>query len=378
MGEVRAKAGKGVMADPTVSVVIPTYNRAHLIRRAVDSALAATAPGDEIIVVDDGSTDDTADILGSYGDRIRYVRIRNAGAGAARNYGIREARNPLIAFLDSDDEWFADKLCMQRAVLAAYPEVVCSCTDFCERFPDGTERHRQLRSWMCHPRLGFVGTPRHWCELLGPGIPFSSIAPLPPGREDFAVYIGDLYPVLMEVTCMSTPTVVVRRDIAGDRLRFPEDLPLYEDWECFGRVVGAGPTAYLDCETVLRHVHGDLRLLDQDAVSHATSRITALTRVWGADADFLAVHGRRYRRVLAKQHLFRGTRLLARARWREGLRDLKYARHATPWDGLVATLPAALARRLADLRSAWKGRGVALKGASTGVLGANGCGMTRR
>ena len=113
-----------------VSVVIPTYNRAALVGRAVRSALAETSPGDEVIVVDDGSTDDTEEALAPYRDRIRYFRARHGKAGAARNHGVREARNGLVAFLDSDDEWMPDKLVLQRAALAARPDAVFCFSDF--------------------------------------------------------------------------------------------------------------------------------------------------------------------------------------------------------------------------------------------------------
>lgn len=102
------------MPVPTVSVVIPTYNRAHVLPRALDSVLAQTYRDFEVLVVDDGSTDETADVLAHYGDRderVRYlVQPQNTGVSAARNRGIREARGSLVAFLDSDDAWFPEKL----------------------------------------------------------------------------------------------------------------------------------------------------------------------------------------------------------------------------------------------------------------------------
>jgi glycosyltransferase involved in cell wall biosynthesis len=95
------------MAD--VSVVIPTYNRADLLPRAIDSALAQTAPPVEIIIVDDGSTDDTPAVVMRYAERhagrVRSLRIPNGGVARARNAGIAAARSQWVALLDSDDEW---------------------------------------------------------------------------------------------------------------------------------------------------------------------------------------------------------------------------------------------------------------------------------
>lgn len=93
-----------------IGVVVPTYNRAGLVVRAVESALAQTRPPDEIVVVDDGSTDGTAEVLAPYADRIRFVGQPNAGGGAARNRGVEESNAEWIAFLDSDDVWTADHL----------------------------------------------------------------------------------------------------------------------------------------------------------------------------------------------------------------------------------------------------------------------------
>lgn len=98
---------------PTVSVVIPVYNRAHCIAEAVESVLGQTFRECEVLVVDDGSTDATPEVLARYGDRIRYLRQENAGPAAARNRGIRESRGEFVAFLDSDDLWRPEKLELQ-------------------------------------------------------------------------------------------------------------------------------------------------------------------------------------------------------------------------------------------------------------------------
>ncbi len=95
---------------PYISVIIPTYNREKLVTQAIDSVLNQTFRDHEIIVVDDGSTDGTKDILKPYMDSIRYIYQDNRGVSAARNRGVRESRGELLAFLDSDDLWSPDKL----------------------------------------------------------------------------------------------------------------------------------------------------------------------------------------------------------------------------------------------------------------------------
>jgi len=106
-----------------VTTVIPTYNRREELPRAIDSALAQAGVDQEILVVDDGSTDGTADMLRQrYGDRVRCIRRANGGVSSARNLGMREARGEFIALLDSDDEWLPAKLGKQLALLRAHPD----------------------------------------------------------------------------------------------------------------------------------------------------------------------------------------------------------------------------------------------------------------
>jgi len=114
----------------TISVVIPAYNAAEYIGRAIDSVLAQTRRPDEIIVVDDGSTDDTASIVETYGSQVRLIRQENAGVSAARNTGIDAATGEWIAFLDSDDEWLKEKLQLQVELLGRNSELVWSTANF--------------------------------------------------------------------------------------------------------------------------------------------------------------------------------------------------------------------------------------------------------
>jgi glycosyltransferase involved in cell wall biosynthesis len=111
--------------SPLVSVVIPAYNTARTVRATVESALEQTISDLEVIVVDDGSADETASVvLAIEDDRVRLVRQPNGGVAAARNAGIRESRGQWVAFLDSDDVWLPYKLERQLAVLDAHPDVL--------------------------------------------------------------------------------------------------------------------------------------------------------------------------------------------------------------------------------------------------------------
>jgi glycosyltransferase involved in cell wall biosynthesis len=108
---------------PTVTTIIPTYNRAQLLREALDSVLTQSRPVDEIIVIDDGSTDNTMEVLRGYGDMIRCIQQPNGGPGAARNRGLREATGDYIAFLDSDDIWVHDKAKIQMEFFNKHPHL---------------------------------------------------------------------------------------------------------------------------------------------------------------------------------------------------------------------------------------------------------------
>ena len=108
---------------PKVSVIIPAYNCAHYICHAVDSVLAQTFPDFELVVVDDGSTDNTRELLKQYGSQIKYIYQQNKDMTAARNTGINHSSGEYIAFLDSDDIWLANKLERQIVLLDQAPEV---------------------------------------------------------------------------------------------------------------------------------------------------------------------------------------------------------------------------------------------------------------
>jgi glycosyltransferase involved in cell wall biosynthesis len=124
--------------DLSVSVVIPTFNRAHCLPAAINSVLAQTRAAQEVWVVDDGSSDDSRRVVAAYGDRVRYLYQDNAGVSAARNAGVRASRSHWIAFLDSDDEWLPGKLLMQCQQLKRWPNAVAQMVD-CEIF-EGDKR----------------------------------------------------------------------------------------------------------------------------------------------------------------------------------------------------------------------------------------------
>ena len=326
-----------------VSTIIPTYNRADLLPRAVASVLAQCIKGDEVIVVDDGSTDDTEGALAPFRDRIHYVRIPHGGVGRARNEGLRLARNPLIAFIDSDDEWAPGKLQLQRALLQARPDVLFCFTDCSADYSPG-KVYRHFNS-------DFYEDPNFGEHLLGPGVPFSSIAPLPNGMDDFLVHIGDLYLPMMTRICVSSVGTMVRGEAVGKSLWFPEDISWREDWECFSRLARAGLAAYLDCALFWVTGHRGEQLTKKiDMLMEARGDVTILTRVWGADKDFLAKHGDHFQKVLRNRRLYLVRALLRNGLTREAREQLQLIENSRFYYRLLASLPGPLTRRLLAAR----------------------------
>ena len=122
-----------------VSVVIPAYNAEKHIARAIESVLVQTRPADEVIVIDDGSSDGTAEVIRSFGDKVILIQQENAGASVARNAGIKAATGDWIAFLDADDEWLPEKLKLQTGHAQGNPDLRWSFTNLSW---DNKKRHR--------------------------------------------------------------------------------------------------------------------------------------------------------------------------------------------------------------------------------------------
>lgn len=144
--------GADVPGSAAVSCIVPAFNSERFIGEALDSILHQSVPPAEVIVVDDGSSDRTADVVCAYAPRVKHIAQATAGPAATRNAGVRAAGMPLIAFLDADDRWHACKLERQLACLEAYPDAgvcVAQAQNFWEQ--ELSREHERLQE---HPRAG--------------------------------------------------------------------------------------------------------------------------------------------------------------------------------------------------------------------------------
>lgn len=272
--------------NPRVSVVIATYNRARLLPETLDSVFAQRMDNFEVIVIDDGSTDDTPEVVRSYGERIRFYRQENRGAAAARNFGVRQARAPWIAVQDSDD-------------LSA-PDHLQSLYDYVER----------------HQAYGMVFA--NGCYLHGAEHNRENIIPARKSRllAERGVRLTDIF----EKSIVRLQAALISKAAFDAIGGMDESLSICHDLDLFLRLYMSAPVAYLD-RVVFRYRkhqgnisrHEEVRLLENIRVIEAFMR------------DFPAAQELLGERKVARRLAYRYYRL---AKERRRRKQFKAAREA--------------------------------------------------
>ena len=196
-----------------VSIIIPTFNRASKVSRAISSVLSQTISDYEIIVVDDGSTDRTSLALTSFGSHIRVItHFEQLGVSAARNTGVKSTRSPFIAFLDSDDYWLPEKLAVQLSFFLEHPEAVACQTQ---------------EKWI---RNGLPVNPKK--KHLKPS--------------------GDIFSQSLKLCLVSPSAVMLKRSLLEEVGLFDETFPCCEDYDLWLRVTSRYPVHLIDQTLVVK------------------------------------------------------------------------------------------------------------------------------
>ncbi len=261
------------MSDTTLDVVIPAYNCAQYLPRAVASVRAQSHPVREIVVVDDGSTDGTAAVAAGLGADVRVVAQANAGPSAARNRGVELCSGDLVAFLDADDEWLPGAIERQVEVFRRFPEVALTTADMAAIDEDGRVTHP---SWF--ERHGLAAQVRAWAGQ-----------PVP-----------DAVAALMRTNFVSTSVLVVRRDVFLALGGFRPDLRYGEDLELWARIAARHPIVCLPEVLGRRRSHPHNTTKSMEPMLKDLVRMTGIVRDWGrdilraqgADADALVARAR--------------------------------------------------------------------------------------
>jgi glycosyltransferase involved in cell wall biosynthesis len=225
-------------------VVVPACNAETTITAAIRSILDQTVQPLEIIVVDDGSSDRTPSILEEFGESIVVIRQPNSGLASARHTGIAAAKGELIALMDADDLCEPDRLAIQVAYLARYPEVVFCATDFSAFDANGliAERH-------AHTYYSELGDSEQGAAVI---FPFREIFHLPDdvqvtgqGDRSLVTYRGDVYERIALGNFMHPPTVMFRRDVLAKAGNYDPTWSSQSDWEWFTRVARTGQFGFI-------------------------------------------------------------------------------------------------------------------------------------
>lgn len=289
------------MTQPAVSVIVPTYNRAALLPRALASITAQTFGDWEIILVDDGSTDGTATLAAGFarrlGDRFRYLWQPNAGASAARNTGIDAARGAFVAFLDSDDEFLPTKL----------------------------ERHLEL--FNLQPSLGLVYADSAFVDLAGK--PHLSVfdAMTKGARRVACVQVAprmnvctdSLFDSLLREYFISTISGVVRRQVLGAEVRFPVNCTYAEEWLFYLQIARRCQAGFVD-EPLCRHHFTPGSVARSNVEANLRGRLEVLRAIVGRFPDLTVGQRNVMRRHCAQTYRELGNVLFHQARFAEARR----------------------------------------------------------
>jgi len=204
---------------PIVSVILPTYNREKTLPRAIDSVLKQTFQSWELLIWDDGSTDNTHEVVSGYSDsRIKYFFSENRGVTYARNRAIAVAHGKYQAFLDSDDEWLPEKMADQVEVLDAYPAVDILFSDFFNINLSTNEQYQVFPRYaqaMSHLDIDKI-------------------------KDELSIIVKGLGKAIAFDNFVATDTVIVRREVFDKVGYFNEDLRNFEDFELWWRMDLAG------------------------------------------------------------------------------------------------------------------------------------------
>lgn len=238
--------------EPSVSIIIPTYNSAHFVPSAVQSVLDQTFQRIEIIVVDDGSTDDTQRVLEPFGEKIIYIVTENKGPAHARNIGMKAARGKYIAFLDADDLYLPHKLELQVSFMETHPEAGMVWTEVTSLTEKGISEEYHLRSFhSIYNRKGWSYDDLY--PVKGELVHDGSGKPVP-------YYMGDVFKYTLMGTCVFSNTVLFPREILRDIGYQKVDNPICQDYEFVVRICKhnnkrALLTAFLNVPTYLYRYH---------------------------------------------------------------------------------------------------------------------------
>lgn len=274
---------------PTFSVIIPSYNNGPTLARAIDSVLAQTYPAHEIIVIDDGSTDGTAEVIQAYAGRVVYHRQPNSGVAAARNKGVAIATGDWLAFVDADDEFTPDRLALHAHWIGDEPDLDFVVSDQEAREPDG--------KFICRFLAGCTAGGRLLAK--DPGSERIRIE-----QADFEDLIGDGF---MEIRTISIPRATFLR-LGG----FPVEHKIGEDLHLFIRLLAASRKGGMVPRVVSYYYIYPTSTLRKDPISAASRFVTAMESLAPLLRGAAAPVRRGYR---AKRHVvrMRAAMLLLRA-----------------------------------------------------------------